>query len=61
MAGTSKSYVWEVEQGKSVPSVVLAYALSSAVGEEVQTVFPDPNDYNEHWDGQIKSVVRYGK
>jgi putative transcriptional regulator len=61
LAKTSKSYVWEIENEKSDPSLRIAYALSNAVGECVETVFPDPNDYNEHGDGFIKSVVRYGK
>jgi putative transcriptional regulator len=60
MAGTSKSYVWEIESGKSTPSITLAYALSGAVGEEVETVFPDTNDYNEH-DYFVRSVVKRGK
>ena len=59
MVGITRSYVSYIETGNRDIGLKLAYALSSAVGEAVEDVFPDPNYYNEHGDGFIRSIVRY--
>lgn len=61
MAGITKSFVSYIESGGREISLRKAYAISSAVGESIESVFPDPNDYHEHGDGFIRSVVKYGK
>ena len=43
--GSSKSYIWELEKGKSSPSLVKAYAISKILGHRLEDVFPDPNEY----------------
>lgn len=45
--GASKAYIWELEQGKSTPSIRLAYAISSVFCVDVQKIFPDDQQYEE--------------
>ena len=45
LAGTGKSYIWELEQGKYSPSIRSAYAISKALGKTVFAVFPDDQEY----------------
>jgi len=61
MAGVTKSYVSYIETGDRDISIRLGFALASAVGQSIEDVFPDPNDYNEHGDGFVRSIVRYAK
>lgn len=61
MAGITKSYVSYIETGDRYICIRLGYALASAVGQTIEDVFPDENDYNEHGDGFVMSIVRYGK
>lgn len=61
MAGITKSYVSYIETNDRDISIKLGYALASAVGQAIEDVFPDTNDYNEHGDGFIRSIVKYGK
>lgn len=48
MAGTTKSYIWELENN-SGPSIGLlkAYAISKALCQSVYEVFPDNQKYEE--------------
>jgi putative transcriptional regulator len=46
-SGAAKSYIWELEQGKSTPSIRLAYAIARAFGESVENIFPDDQEYEE--------------
>lgn len=43
--GTSKSYIWELENSKSSPSLRIAYCVSRALGVKLELVFPDDQDY----------------
>lgn len=43
--GSSKSYIWEIESGKSMPSISKAYAICKVLGHRIEDVFPDPNKY----------------
>lgn len=54
MAGTTKSYIWDLEAGKSTPNIRLAYAISKALQANVVDVFPDDQEYDEV---TIKSVM----
>lgn len=56
MAGTSKSYVWELEKGNENVSLQKAYAIASALGECIVDVFPDRNKYQEDNFSFYKSV-----
>jgi transcriptional regulator with XRE-family HTH domain len=47
MSGSSKSYIWELEAEKSIPNVRLAYAISKALQHNIETVFPDDQEYEE--------------
>ena len=47
MAGTTKSYISELEAGRSVPNVRLAYSISKALQQDVHEVFPDDQEYQE--------------
>ena len=42
---SSKSYIWELEKGKSHPSLIKAYAICHVLGHRIEDVFPDPNEY----------------
>ena len=48
LCGSSKSYIWELENGRATPSIRLAYAISTALGEDdVKMIFPDDQKYEE--------------
>jgi len=36
VAGTSKSYLWELCQGKTEPSFMIAYKLAKAIGVDMK-------------------------
>lgn len=44
-AGTTKSYIWELENKDSNPSLSKAYAIAKILGFKITDVFPDPNNY----------------
>ena len=47
-AGTTKSYIWEIEQNHRVsPSLKKCYAISKVLCRSVYDVFPDEQEYNE--------------
>jgi transcriptional regulator with XRE-family HTH domain len=47
-AGTTKSYVWEIESdNRCSPSIRKAYAISRALNKSVYDVFPDDQEYTE--------------
>ena len=47
-AGTTKSYIWEIESDSRVsPSINKAYAISRALDKSVYDVFPDEQEYEE--------------
>ena len=45
MAGTTKSYVWELENQRNIPGLKRAYSISKALGKSVYDVFPDKQEY----------------
>lgn len=51
-SGTSKSSIFEIESGNTVPLLYKAYAIAEALNVGVKEVFPDPNKY------EIVTVVR---
>lgn len=52
--GSSKSYIWELENKKSSPSLRISYAISRALGVNIADIFPDDQVYDQ----EIIKVVR---
>ena len=45
MGGTTKSYIWEIENQRATPGLKRAYSISKALGKSVYDVFPDDQEY----------------
>ena len=45
MAGTTKSYIWELENERAVPGLKRAYSISKALHRGIEDVFPDKQEY----------------
>ncbi len=44
LAGTSKSYIWDLETNEANPSIKLVYRISNALDSTIGEVFPDDQE-----------------
>ena len=44
---SSKSYIWDLENNNTKPSIYKAYAIAGVLGVSVYDIFPDPWEYEE--------------
>ncbi len=56
MAGTTKSYIWELEQNKNVPGLKRAYLISAALNKSVYEVFPDRQEYETETVKRVRKI-----